>query len=208
MTQFALMHQLTKIDSFTPRAEFDGADERKPAGSVRLTCGGHSSLMDTFFPGLRQVLFRKPDLTGEQLPLIEGDELTQVAFPKLKSLKLGEKWPGYTVQLSEGLEASVPLVLGEATLSNFEFELLAGGAVTVSFSAACHPNAEQAGELCQLVQQDRYLTLIPPTAEAQQSQQQMPLGGAGDTLDQQDAEDEARRLTQMGAAQDDQAKAA
>ena len=84
---------------------------------------------------------------------------------------------------------------------------MAGGAVTVSFSAACHPNTEQAGELCQLVQQDRYLTLIPPSAEAQQSPQ-MALGGVGDTLDQQEAEEEARRLAAMGAAQDDQAKAA
>lgn len=204
MTQFALMQQLAKIDSFTPRAEFDGADERVPAGSVRITCGGHSSLMDTFFPGLRQVLFRKPDLAGEQPALFEGDELTQVAFPKLKALKLSEKWPGYTVHLSEGLEASEPLVLKAATLSNFEFELLAGGAVTVSFSAACHPSTAQAGELCQLVQQDRYLTLIPPSAEPK-DEQQMPLGGVGDTLDQQEAEDEARRLVEMGQADEQKA---
>lgn len=197
MSQLSLQNTLAKIDSFTPRAEFDGADSRVPAGSIKITVSGHSSLLDTFFPGLRQVLFRKTDLAGEQIPLIAGDDLTQVAFPKLKPLKLAEKFPGYTVELTEGLEASKPLVLGEATLSTFEFEPVNGGALVLSFSVACHPNEEQAGLLCQWVQQDRYLTLTPPQASAQQ---QLPTGGEGDTLDQQDADAERERLTQLGQA--------
>lgn len=194
---FALQQQPSKIDSFTPRAEFEG-DEKVPAGSVKISVSGHSSLLDNFVPGLRQVLFRKPALQGEQPALFEGDELTQIAFPKLKALKLDEKFPGYRVEISEGLEASKPLALVDCTLSNFSFDTVNGGAVAISFSVACHPDEDQAGALCQLIQQEPYITLIPPTASAQASaQQQLDVGGEGDTLEQQEAA-ERQRLAELG----------
>lgn len=200
MSQFSLQKTLAKIDSFTPRAEFDGGNERVPAGSIKITISGPSTILDTFFPGIRPVLFRKPDLAGEQEALFEVGGLTQVAFPKMKPLKLGEKFPGYTVDLTEDLDLSKPVTFGEATLSNLEFEMVNGGAVTLSMSIACHPNEEQAGTLCQWVQQERYITLTPPTASPQQ---QLPTGGEGDTLSQQDAQDaanEAASLIEKGKA--------
>lgn len=190
---FALQQQPSKIDSFTPRAEFEG-DETVPAGSIKVSVSGHSSLLDNFFPGLRSILFRKPALQGEQPALFEGDELTQIAFPKLKPIKLDEKFPGYRAEIGEGLEASKPLVLTDCTLSNFSFDTISGGAIGISFSIACHPNTDQAGELCQLIQQEPYITLVPPTVVAQDSpQQQLDVGGDGDTLEQQEAAEQAER---------------
>lgn len=192
---FALQQQSAKIDSFTPRAEFDG-EERSPAGSIKFSLSGHSNLLDNFLPGMREVLFRKPALQGEQPPLFPGDELTQVAFPKLADLKLAEKFPGYKVQIGEGLECSKPIVLGECTLSAFSFETINGGAIGISFSVACHPDEDQAGALCQMVQQERYVTLVPPEPVAQQ---QLDVGPGQDALDAQEAADEAARLTAAGA---------
>lgn len=196
---FQLAQQPSKIDSFTPRAEFDG-EERSPAGSIKISVSGPSSLLDIFLPGMRAVLFRKPALQGEQPPLFPGEELTQVAFPKLGDLKLGEKFPGYKVEIGEGLEFSKPIVLGECTLSTFAFETINGGAVSISFSVACHPDEDQAGALCQMVQQERYVTLIPPSARAAaDQQQQLDVSVEADTLDAQEAQDEAARLIAAGA---------
>lgn len=196
---FSLQQQASKIDSFTPRAEFDGAGETLPAGSLKVTLSGHSSLLDNFLPGMREVLYRKPALQGEQPPLFPGDELTQIAFPKLGDLKLAEKFPGYKVEIGEGLECSKPVVLGDCTLSAFSFETINGGAVGISFSVACHPDEDQAGALCQMVQQERYVTLIPPAATPA-AQQQLDVAPGQDTLDAQEAHDAAAELIEQGKA--------
>lgn len=196
---FELTQQPSKIDSFTPRAEFAG-DETVPAGSVRVSLSGHSSLLDNFLPGMRSVLFRKPALAGEQPPLFEGDDLTQIAFAKLKPLGFDEKFPGYRVEISEGLEASTPLVLDKCTLSNFSFKPVNGGAIAISFSVACHPNEDQAGALCQLIQQEPYITLVAPTATAQaEGQQQLNVEPGQDTLDAQEQQAERDRLANLGS---------
>lgn len=198
MSQLQLEKQACKIDSFNPRAERHG-ENKVPAGDLKITVSGHSSLMEQFVPGLRKILFRKPDLVGEQQSLIEGDDLTQVAHPNMKPIVLDEDWPGYRLELDGGLEFSQPLVLTEVTLSTFKLEAINGGAVKLSFSASSHPDEEQSGALCQLIQQERYIRLVPPAPAAQQ---QLPTGGDGDTLDAQDAAEaqaEAERLARLGA---------
>lgn len=200
MSQFQLCRQVAKIDSFNPRAEKHG-DENVPAGDIKFTTTGHSSMLDAFNRGLRPLLYRKADLVGEQQALLEGDDLTALAMPNLKPLRLDEDYPGYRLEISEGLEFSRPIVMDDVELSGFVFEPAEGGSVKISFRAACHPDEEISGALCQLIQESPYITLVPPAAV---SAPQLPLGGDGDTLDQQDADAEAKaeadRLAALGAA--------
>jgi len=182
MSQFQLYRQPAKIDSFNPRAEKHG-ESNVPAGDIKITVVGHSSMLDAFSKQLRPLLYRKPDLMGEQQPLLEGDELTALAMPNLKPLKLDEDYPGYKLEISAGLDFSKPISLIDVCLSDFTFAPENGGAVKLSFRASCHPDEETAGALCQLIQETPYISLVPP---APPQVAQMSSGGEGDTLDQQD----------------------
>lgn len=197
--QFQLSRQPAKIDSFNPRAEKHG-DENVPAGDIKITVTGHSSMLDAFDPKLRPLLYRKPDLSGEQQALLEGDDLTALALPNLKPLQLDEDFPGYTLEISAGLDFSQPLVLSDVKLSNFKFAPENGGSLKVSLSAACHPDEEQAGVLCSLIQETPYISLQPPVAAAVA---QMDLGGDGDTLDQQEGEAERERLAALANGEEE-----
>jgi hypothetical protein len=164
--QFALSKHPAKIDSFNPRAEKHG-DENVPAGDIKFTLKGHSSLLDLFDPSYRPFLFRKADSSGDQPSLIEGDNLTALAKPKLKSLRLDEDFPGYVLEIGSGLDIGKPLRLSDVELSGWIFEAIEGGSVGITFSATVHGDADDFGELCQQIQNVVDVTLEPPKAEAQ-----------------------------------------
>lgn len=159
---FALKNHLAKIASFNPRAEKHGEDN-VPAGDIKFEVTAHSSVLDEFHGGFRKFLFCRPR-AGEQpgLPFSEGDNLTSLSLPNLKPQRLAEDFPGYTLQIASGLDTGEPLKLTEVELSNFVFEPLNGGSVTITFSATCHPDADASGELCQLIQNVVDITLTPP----------------------------------------------
>lgn len=203
--QFQLPKTLATIDSFTPRAEKHGK-ENKPAGTLKISLTAHNTILDCFGTGFRLFLFRKA-AAGEQQT--EGDSLTELAMPNLAALRLNEKFPGYTLQIDTGLELSEPTILEGVELSAFAFEPLKGGSVKLSFNAACHPDDEkQFGTLCQLIQNKAEITLTPPAPDMQQSlfdgsandpddDDDDEENAVGDTLD---AQEEAERLSQLGQA--------
>lgn len=167
--QLNLSKHTANLANYNPHVERHGEDA-VPAASLRIEITGHSSLLDAFDPSYRQFLFRKPDLAGELQALLEGDDLTALAKPNLKPLVLDEEFPGYTLRISVGLEASEDIVLADAKLSNFVLEAINGGSVTISFTANTHPDEEQAGVLYTLQQQDIELTLEPPRVEGERQQ--------------------------------------
>jgi hypothetical protein len=167
--QLTLTKHQAKLANYNPHVEKHGEDS-VPAASLKIEITGHSSLLDAFDPSYRAFLFRKPDLVGEQQPLLKGDELTALAKPNLKPLRLDEEFPGYTLRISIGLEASEDIVLADAKLSNFVLEAINGGSVTITLTASTHPDEDQAGQLYTLQQQDIELTLEPPRVEGEKQQ--------------------------------------
>lgn len=191
---FQLNDATAKIANFNPRAEKHGEDN-VTAGDIKIAVTTSNGILDYFSKDLRAALYRKA-VAGEQQDLIDGkDALVAVKMPRLGAQSWDEEFPGYEIKLGGGLGLTEPLVLVDVTLKKFRFEPLEGGSVAVTFSAICHPDAEEAGQLCQLIQNDVQLTVIPPTKQAQQ-----PDAG-GDTLDAQDAaaaEAEAASLIEAG----------
>lgn len=189
--QFQLTKTVAKIDSFTPRAEKHGK-ENKAAGTLKISLTAHGSVLNHFDERLRPLLFRRP-AAGEQQQLIDGDNLTELAMPHMAPIRLNEKFPGYTLGIESGLDLSTPMELDAVELSAFQIEAQKGGTVKLSFNAACHPDGEeQFGALCKLIQNKAEITLTPPKPE---QVQQMPLGGQGDTLDQQEEESDEGEAT-------------
>lgn len=159
---FSLENQQAKIASFNPRAEKHG-DENVPSGDLKLECTLSNAVLDHFDKGLRKMLYRKP-ASGEQsdLPLSDTDGLTARKLPHLAPLRWDEDFPGYTLSIDSGLGVKDPLVLDDVELSNFAFEALDGGSVNVTFRASFHPEPEQSGALCSMIQETVEITLTPP----------------------------------------------
>lgn len=165
---FQLQKHICKVDNFNPRAEKHG-DSNVSAGDIRITTRAHSSVLDHFGPSYRPFLFRKPDVPGDQQPLIEGDTMTALDKPNLKPMQLDEDFPGYVLEIGTGLGIKKPMRLEEVELSNFKIEAMEGGSVTLSFTATCHPDKDQAGALCASIQNTYEVTLIPPATDDKQA---------------------------------------
>lgn len=181
-----------KLSSFNPRAEKHG-DENVPAGDLKFEVKVHSTVLDNFDHSYRPFLFRAADASGDQPGLLKGDDLTELSKPKLRALVLEEEFPGYTLRIGSGLDSIEPLVLTDAKLSNFTIKAINGGSVSLSFSAAVHPDSEAAGELCSLIQEEVELTLEPPKAAAQHAAQ-------ADFVDDDEEGDEAHRRAKHPSA--------
>jgi hypothetical protein len=172
---FQLEKHLVKVASFNPRAEKHG-DDNKLAADIKFEAKVSNAMLDEFDKDLRKALYRKAG-KGEQQDLIEGaDGLVAVKFPRIGALRWEEEFPGYEIELDGGLGLNEPLILVDVTLRKFSFAALEGGSVSITFSAICHPEPAEAGQLCALIQEDVELTLTPPSAQAQTDpkQQQLP----------------------------------
>lgn len=167
MTMFALEKQPAKLVAFTPGKNFHGED-KVAAGSLRLEVVCANDALDSFYPGLKSMLFRKRSsdepapATGDLFP----GELAARRMPHLQPLKWDEDFPGYELAVSAGLEASDAVCVIDAKLSKFVFEPLDGGSCRISFSAAAEMEApEDSGQLCWWIQDQVELTLTPPAAD-------------------------------------------
>jgi len=162
---FSLDKQRVKISSFNPRAEKHGEDN-KLAADIKFEVSLPNAVLDEFSKELRKALYRKA-AKGEQQDLIEDTEgLVALKFPRLGAQKWDEEFNGYEIQIDGGLGLADPLILVDVTLRKFSFDPIEGGSVAVTFSAICHPEPEEAGALCALIQEEVDLTLTPPSAQA------------------------------------------
>lgn len=171
---FQLKNHQTKITSFTPRAEKHG-EENVLAGTLKCEANMPSSVLDLIDKGMRKLLYRKPS-PGEQadLPLGDGnDGLTARRLPNLGPLKLDNDFPGYKLEIVTGLALNESLKLSDVEVHDFIFEALDGGTVKVRWSMNFHPDGQQSGKLCQLIQDTVELTLVAPSADEQQAQAEL-----------------------------------
>jgi len=159
--QFELIEKTVKVANVNFRAEKHGEDN-KLACDIKIEAHCPASALDAFDPALRECLFRAP-VAGEQqsLPMEDGEAKTERRCPKLSPLKWDEDFPGYKLEISEGLGLKKPLALA-AELSKFQFEPLDGGSVKITFSASCYPDAKESGLLAEQIQEDVTITLKAP----------------------------------------------
>lgn len=180
---FELQQERVFIAHVNPRAEKHG-DDNKLATDIKVEVTLANTALDDFNNGLRPALYC-PVPQGEQPDLIDDNEFGGVRFPLIGAIKWDEDFPGYRIKIESELGLAECLELGDITLKKFSFEPLKGGSVNIVFTASCHPNAEECGDLCALIQSHANLTLVAPTAAEQKESQ-------GDILDDQDAQDKAR----------------
>lgn len=191
---FSLSDHPANLTNLNVRIERYG-DDRKLAADLKFILQAGNATLDSIEPGLRESLFRKPG-SGEQQALpIDGNSLTAVKFPSLAPIKLTHEFPGYEIDLSvEGFADREPLPLVDVTVKKIEVAPLEGGSVSITFTASTGVEPEDLAELCDaLVRESVRLTVTPPSAKAAGDG-----GESGDTLDAQDASEEAARLVEEG----------
>lgn len=202
MSKFQLDKHEASLANVNQRIQRHG-DERRLAADIKFTLSASNEVLDSFDPTLRQDLFRKPG-AGEQpeLPQIGGDRLTEVKHPALEPLKLSHAFKGYELHIAGLLEAGDPIVLVDVGLKRFVLDPKEGGSVEMTFTASAEVKPVELAELSDaLVREDVLLTLIAPQRAA----------GGGENLmdddeeaDAEAAEAEARRLSALGASQDEE----
>jgi hypothetical protein len=162
---FGLDNAPAKIANVNPRAEKHGEDN-KLAADIKIELQAHNSILDSFDEKLRKALFRKPG-KGEQQDMLDKDQLTAVQFPRVEGVSWQEEFPGYDLQISEGMGLAEPLFVSDVMLKKFRFEPLEGGSVNITFNVICHPDADEIGQLCTLIQSDVAITLTPPAKQSE-----------------------------------------
>ncbi|SNT33413.1 hypothetical protein SAMN06265795_12621 [Noviherbaspirillum humi] len=152
--------QAVKLASVNPRAEIHGED-RVPAFDLKIEAFCPNDLLIPFHPELRTTLYKKaedPDLV-EQL---DGEALTALRFPKMGAIKWDVELTGYKVEVDYGLGGDSNIMLGEVKIDGFKISPQNGGSVGLSFRIICHPESEDVGRLCEFIQRDIDIKVIPP----------------------------------------------
>jgi hypothetical protein len=164
-----LFKSTATIRSFNPRAERNGP-KNVPAGDLSFAVSLPAAVVDDFIQGARAMLFARaadapPPRDELQLADPEAAGLTALRNPNLKPLVLDEDFPGYTLSIVRGNGMRKPIEIEKVELSKFAFEAKQGGTVNVTFSASFHPDEKISGPLCQLIQEQVEITLVPPRAD-------------------------------------------
>jgi len=161
---FELIQATVKLANINPRAEMHG-DDPKPAFDLKIEATCSSSALTHFHPELRQHLFmedQNPDLVDQ---VTEGDGLTVLRYPKMGAIKWDWEGAGYTATVDYGMGGSSNLELNDCKVDHFKIEAQNGGSVVITFRIIAHPESEDVGKLCEFMQREIILDLLPPAPQ-------------------------------------------
>lgn len=157
---FSLTKQTVFVDNVNLRAEKHG-QENKLAFDVFMSLHVSNDVLNHFDANLKSALFKKGDSPQGEL-LADEQRLCGLRFPKIGTVKWGEKFPGYSLTLHLGINDDSDIVLDDVELDRFSFKPMEGGAVNMRFRAIVHPQQEDIGALCELIQSDVDISAVPP----------------------------------------------
>lgn len=154
-----------KILSVNPRAEKHG-DENVLAGDLKFQIKAHSKILHSFSPMLRE-FFYQPD-NDDQASLDMGeDNLTSLRHPEIPAIPWLYEGEGYKLRLDYGLGGDSDVKLHDVKIGKFSLTPQEGGTVIVGFRAQSQLDADTIGKLCDLIQGEVKIDLVPPTEQEQ-----------------------------------------
>lgn len=157
---FEIKEKPVKLINVNPRPELHG-DDTKLAADIKLQAQCANSVLDYFDRGLREMLYKR-DESPDLVDRLDADALTALRFPKLGALKWDWEGVGYRLVVDWGLGGDSNIVLGDCKVDKVSLEAQPGGTVVVTFRVIAHPDAEDLGPLCELMQRDITIDLVPP----------------------------------------------
>lgn len=160
---FELIDQTVKLASVNPRAEIHG-EERKPAFDLKIEAACSSDVLIQFHSELRTTLYKKPD-SPDLAEQGTDDAFTALRFPKLGALKWDWEGSGYTLIVGYGIRGKSDIKLGDCKVDGIRIEPQNGGTVNISCRVIAHPESKDVGKLCEMIQQNIEISLVPPDPE-------------------------------------------
>ena len=160
---FELVDHTVKLASVNPRAEIHG-EERVPAFDLKLEVACTSDVLIHFHPELRATLYKKqdnPDLVEQS----GTDEFTALRFPKLSALKWEWEGSGYTLVVGYGIRGKSDIRLVDCKVDGLRIDAQNGGTVNLALRVIAHPESKDVGKLCEMIQQNIEVSLLPPEPE-------------------------------------------
>lgn len=70
-------------------------------------------MLNNFHPDLRAMLNKKKEVPSDLVEQIEGDGITAPCLPKLRPMKWGQEYAGYTITVDYGMGGDSNIVLGD-----------------------------------------------------------------------------------------------
>lgn len=157
------LKQTVKLASVNPRAEIHGED-RVPACDLKIEASCDSDVLIYFHSELRGMLYKPAD-NPDLIEQTEPEKPTSLRFTKLGPLKWDWEGSGYTLTIDYGLGDKSNIVLGDCKIDGIRIDPQNGGTVNLSLRVIAHPEADDMGKLCELIQRDIDIDLAPPAAE-------------------------------------------
>lgn len=161
---FSLENQTAKLTSVNPRAEIHGAD-RVMAADIKFEIKVSNDVLSEFDPQLKSSLYRKPDENDSQAELAISDAgyLPKLKFPQMGAIKWDKEFAGDELVVHYGVSGKDDIAFTAKSVDNFRFDCQDGGTVIVSFRVIAHPKPEDLGRLCEMIQQEVSISMIPPS---------------------------------------------
>lgn len=162
---FSLKNQAAKLTSVNPRAEIHGQD-KKLAVDLKFEIKVSNDVLSEFDPSLKSAIYRAADPGEGDLLADQPGVLPKLKFPLMGAIKWDKSFAGYETIIHYGVSGNMDISLIETDVDNFNFDCQDGGTVVVSFRVIAHPEAEQLGRLCEMIQQEVEMSLIEPEPES------------------------------------------
>ncbi len=162
---FSLSKQKAKLTSVNPRAELHGNDTNL-AADLKFEIKVSNDVLSEFDASLKSALYKTAD-SGQGDLIQEPGHLPALKFPQMGPIAWGKEFAGYEVTVHYGVSGKDDIVLADCEIDQFRFECNDGGTVGVKFRVICHPDLNDMGRLCELIQREVDITLTPPSAEEQ-----------------------------------------
>lgn len=155
---FELDKTPAKLASVNARAEIHG-EKRIPAFDLKFEIEADNGILAHFAPDLRSALYKRPE---DQQDMIDPERLSVLKYPGMSGFKWDLDGKGYTLVVPYGIGGPSDIKLQEVDIDGFRIEPKNGGTVVLTFRTVVHPEEDQVGKLCSLIQQTVEITLTPP----------------------------------------------
>jgi len=103
-----------------------------------------------------------PDFIEQQE---EDGALTELVFPQMGAIKWDYTGTGYHLTVGYGVGGKSDIKLMDCKVDKFKFTPYGGGSVGIEFRVIVHPEVKDVGKLCDMIQQEIEIKLVPPAPE-------------------------------------------
>lgn len=168
---FSLTNQNANLTNVNPRAELHGEDKHL-AADLKFEIKIGNDVLSEFDPSLKSSFYRPAEAGEGDLLATQPGNLPKLKFPLMGPVKWGKEFAGYEIVVHYGVSGAQDIRLIDCEVDNFRFDCQDGGTVVLAFRVIAHPEPVELGRLCEMIQQEVEISLVPPT-EAEQVEREL-----------------------------------